>query len=949
MPSAIEALWGGKAPQTARTRVHDYASTIRRQLLEWGAPDCVESGRFGYILRATRDCVDALDQATGLREARSCTDTTKAIARYREALALWSGEPLADATGSFVDGTRIRLVNQYLNGIEAVTDLELARGEHAAVAAELTPLAAQHPLRERLTGILMLALHRSGDRQAALALYRRCRAELAETLGLEPGAELQRLHQAILAADPTLDLDAATAEPVRLSRPSPAQLPFAPATLAGRERQLDKLDAAAQPGRIVAVTGRGGVGKTALAVAWSHAQSGQFPDGQLYVNLHGFSPGSPVPVAEALAGFLRSLGVPGEQIPTREDEAAARLRTELAGARMLMLLDNAAHAGQVRPLLPGGTTVTVLVTSRDRLSGLAATHDAAQIELDSLEPGDSAGLLRRLLPDRHLSPQEAAELADRCSHMPLALRIAAARLRDEPELPVRRYAADLKDGAGLGELAITGDPDTAIRATFDLSYARLDSAQRRVFRLLSLVPGGDFDAMAVARLAGSSLSRAQEQLAGLIAAHLVDTVANGRCAMHDLIRAYATEKAVADETAKQLRTARDRLFGWYLANARAASRITIPELPLLPGSVKTVWKDAADARRWLETERRNLVATVKVAPEAGLPGYAWRLPDALRGFLWHAAHRSDWLSTASAALQAATATGDPLALTAAHLNLGWYHFVFGRDEQAREHYDLAARLAEPAGWIEAQVSALVNAARAERDLGQLASALSRTQLMLKLEREHALGSAREAIIHGLIASICLLAGMLTEALHHAQLGVAAPASPVVVAGNTVILAEVQLARGETGPAAQRFTEAAQIFEKLGHRAGRAKCGAGLGAVAIEHERYPQAAAHLDEALSLARQAGDDSTDAEVSLQLGRLMVRTGRPAAALDHLHRARQLRTVPTVRIAALIELSRALHALGRTAEAIEAAQTAWDEAAGSEYARLVTAAEQALQTLKD
>jgi len=947
-PGAIEALWGGKAPQTARTRVHGYASTIRRALLDWGAPDCVESGRFGYMLRVTRDCVDALELAAGLREARSCTDTSKAIARYRDALALWSGEPLADATGSFVDAARIRLVNQYLGGIEAVTELELVHGHHAAIAAELAPLAAQHPLRERLTGILMLALHRSGDRSAALALYRRCRGELADTLGLEPGAELQRLHRAILAADPALDLDPAKREPVRLSRPVPAQLPFAPATLVGRERQLAKLDTAAQPGSIVIICGKGGIGKTALAVAWSHARSDRFPDGQLYVNLHGFSPGSPVPPMEAVGGFLRALGVPGEQVPTGEQEATARLRTELAGSRMLMLLDNAAHAGQVRPLLPGGTSVTVLVTSRDRLSGLAATHDAAQVALDSLEPGDAGGLLRRLLPERRLTDDEAAELAERCNRLPLALRIAAARLRDEPQLPVRRYAAELKGGAGLVELAIAGDTDTAIRVTFDLSYMRLDRTQRRVFRRLALVPGGDFDFMAVARLAGMSRARAKEQLAGLVGAHLVDMVADGRCAMHDMVRAYAAERATADETAKQIRAARGRLFGWYLATARAAGALTMPQLPLLPGTVKALWTDPADARRWLEGERRNLVAAVAVADGAGLPEYAWRLPDALRGFLWHTANRADWLSTASAALAAATTAGDPMALTAAHLNLGWYHFVYGRDEDAREHYGMAAQHAEPAGWVEARISALANAARAERDLGRLASALGLARMTLTAERDLGRGPAWESMIHALIASIHLPAGRLADAMHHAQLAAAAGASPIVRAGHSVILAEVNLAAGETDIAAQRFAEAAEVFERLRHNAGQAKCGTGLGAVAIERELYAQAAMHLDQALTLARQAGDEATEAEASHQLGRLMLRTGRAADALQHLDRGRQLGTVPNVRIAALIERSRALDALGRRLEAADAAQAAFHEASASEYPSLVTAAEQVLQQLE-
>jgi DNA-binding SARP family transcriptional activator len=579
--AAIEALWGGRAPQTARTRVQDYISTVRRELRAWGAPDCIERGRYGYVLRLVPDAVDALEMAVGLREARGLTDSGKAIARYREALALWAGEPLADASGSFVDGARTRLADQRLSGIEAVAELELARGEHTAVATELSPLVARHPMRERLTGTLMLALYRGGDRAAALGLYRRCRNELASSLGLEPGGDLQRLHRAILVADPSLDAKAEGGAETRLVRP--AQLPSAPAVFIGRNQLLARLGAAARPGRIAVLAGPGGVGKTALAVAWAQAAVTDFPDGQLYANLHGFSAGRPVTPVAVASGFLRALGVPGREIPSGTDEVMACLRSELAGRRMLMLLDNAASAAQIRPLLPGEPSITVLVTSRDRLSGLAATHDAQQINLDGLPPADAVDLLRLLLPERELTPQESTDLARLCGYLPLALRVAAARLRDDPDVSVADYARALASGTRLKELAIEGDTDATIRAAFGLSYARLSKSHRRVFRLLGLLPAGDFDAAAVARLAATTPARASQRLDGLVAAHLVDVTDAGRYAMHDLLRAYATERVVAEESADAIREAQDRLFGWLLTMARAASAMISPEVAMLPG------------------------------------------------------------------------------------------------------------------------------------------------------------------------------------------------------------------------------------------------------------------------------------------------------------------------------------------------------------------------------
>lgn len=570
--------------------------------------------------------------------------------------------------------------------------------------------------------------------------------------------------------------------------------------------------------------------------------------------------------------------MPGQQIPPSGDEAAARLRTELAGRQMLMVLDNAASAAQVRPLFPGDGTVTVLVTSRDRLSGLAATHDARQICLDSLALDDAVDLLDGLLPSGRLTTDQTQELARICGGLPLALRIAAARLRDDPSLSTVDYAA----------LAIDGDPEATLRATFDLSYARLEPESQRLYRLAGLLAPGDFDSTAVAHLANVTVTDAKALLTRLIAAHLIDVGDAGRYTMHDLLRAHALEKLAAQE----ISAARERYFAWLLAMTRAAVRLIAPEVPVLPGlAADPGWTDAAPALRWLETELHHLLAAVSTAHDAGPAEYAWRLPDALRVFFWHTGRQAEWLDTASKALAAAP---DSMASAAAHLNLAWYHFVYGRDEDARDHYGMAARHATRARWAECRISSLNGLARAERDLGLLPAARAHLRASLTLERRLGREPAREGIIHGLLATVHLAAGQPDLALPHAQIAAAASLSDGARAQHLAILADVHLARLDFDAAASTLDTALERFAQLGHRAGQAKCLSGLATAGIERGRYDQAARQLDEAADLARQCGDRGTEATVTHLQARLRLRMGHPAEALALLDRAQSLATIP-------------------------------------------------------
>jgi DNA-binding SARP family transcriptional activator/tetratricopeptide (TPR) repeat protein len=957
LDAAVEALWGGRAPETARSQVQAYASAVRLTLTTAGAPHVLESGRFGYLLQLSEGQVDALRFAATVRDAQRAAENgerSAAVRLYREAVGLWTGEAFSDASGEFVERARQLLTDQRLAAVESLAALELADGAHATVAVELAGLAERHLHRERLVGLTMLALYRNGARTEALELYRRCRTRLAEYLGLEPGPDLQRLHRSILGADPALAARAEepAPEPAAPASPRPAQLPAAPTHLIGRDVELGRLDVATAGGRPVVITGAGGVGKSALAVSWAHSAAHVYPDGQLYVNLRGFSPGEPMTSLDAVGRFLRALGVPGEQIPVDLDEAAGRLRTELTGRRLLMVLDNAVDAEQVRPLLPGDGGHAVLVTSRDRLVGLTVTDEAVSVSLGVLDRAEATAVLHRLLPDRRLTPDQGERIADLCGRLPLALRIAAARLRDDDSLTGPAFVDALSNGNRLGALGIDGDPQAAVRPAFDLSYARLDGVRRRVFRLLGLQPGGEFGAAAVAAAADLPTLEAQRLLDDLVAGHLVEPVRGDRFGMHDLIRAYAIERAAAEEPPAAIHEARGRLFAWYLRHALGVAAAIAPEAPLLPAEVVPVaFADAAAALAWFDAERQNVLAAVAGAAQVGLSEYAWRLPDAMRIPFWHTRRLSDWLHSARHALGAAEADDDPQAVAAAHLSLGWFHFVLGNHDAARRHYLDAVQGSRQTGWVEAEISALNNLARTERDLGLPTSARSRLRRSLRLERSLARGAARESFIHATLASLLHQTGSLDEAVSHARRAIVDDVSALALAAHRIVLAEVLCTRGDLDEAADCFRTAQATFRAAGHRAGQAKCATGLGVVAIDAGREAEAAVHLAQALALARDADDPAAEADVEHLLGRLALLEGDPTRAVEHQRASLRIGARlagSAAHTAALIGLSTALAALGRHDEAAASAQEALALARSARYEAMAGQAEAALSVAR-
>lgn len=493
----VAQLWGDEPPDSAVTQVHGHVMWLRRTLGdEQGATLVTDQG--GYRLAIDRDQVDSgefddLVEAgnTALREG----DAERAADLLRRALALWRGNPLSDvAPTELVTAAAAALGERWLDAWESTVDAELACGRHGQVLAELTQQVEVHPLRERPWHQLMLALHRTGRQAEALATFHRVRATFLAEIGEEPGPELRRLHQQMLT---------------HAERPVPRQLPVAPA-FAGRAAELRGLGFGT-----TAIVGPAGVGKTALALHWGALAADRFPDGQLYADLRGFDHRAPVSAHVVLGRFLQALG---ETVPDGEEERAAVYRTTLADRRMLVVLDNARDPEHVRPLLPGPSPAEVLVTSRDDLRGLVATHGVHRVTLGPLTPADAGELLTLVL-----GPGDFGELAELCDHLPLALRIAAANLAARPQQTVADLVAALRGGDRLAELSVTGDPTVGVRAALDLSCRTL--------------PAEAFAALVGAEIVGDAdAGTVLERLASL---HLVTPTGPRRYAVAELVRSYA--------------------------------------------------------------------------------------------------------------------------------------------------------------------------------------------------------------------------------------------------------------------------------------------------------------------------------------------------------------------------------------------------------------------------
>ena len=841
-----ECLWGQKAANADPARLHNQVLRLRQALADGG--ERIRAVPPGYLIHVEPGELDlhvfAEEHAAGRRELAD-KEWAEASRRFAAALELWRGQPLADIP-SLADDPRVReLEETRLQALQGRIEAGLNLGRHHEVLEELRALAEEHPRHEAFRSQLMLALYRTGRHADAAAAYDTYQDSLADELGLEPSAELRELHEAVVRRDPALSLPP--------NPNAPRQLPADTRTFTGRTRELAELVAAAGEvaGTLVisALDGLGGIGKTALAVHAAHRVADRFPDGQLFIDLRGYSAGSaPTPAGEALAYLLRSLGVSPQAVPDGVPERAALYRTRLADSRTLIVLDNAADPEQIRPLLPGAPGCLVLVTSRDRLTGL---DGARALSLDPLGEQDAVTLLAKVAgPGRGLTDSPAVrELAALCGYVPLALRIVAARLRHSSALTVGDLLAELRDeGARLNRLS---DGERDLTSVFESSFAHLPEPEQRVLRLLGVLSGPDLDAFAAANLLGADPEKAERLLDSLLDRNLLIQQAAGRYRMHDLIRAYARSLLNAD--GEEAGEARDRLLGYYEAVA---------------------W--AADV---------HLARVVRTGRSSGTeaPGPAPALPDTTRALAWFRAEQANLLA---AIADAATPPARRIGLTAALASMLLHD---GPWRRAAALHEAAALQAAELGDRRAEAEALWDQGRTEGVLLRDGRADATALLERSLSIFRAIGDRQgEANALHAICALCYSVGDTAAAQDLRATAIFREIGDRLGEANALHLqAKIKELRGEPLDAHRLNSEALEAFREIGHRRGASVVLHSLGRLDLDAGNPRSAAAYLEQALAICREFGHRQNEASALLDLGRVHTLTGEYARAAELMNLA--------------------------------------------------------------
>lgn len=711
------AVWGERLPGNARRSLQTYAGRLRTAL---GVG--VDSGATGFALRIDPDEVDALRFVRLLDEAARWPDVTAERASLVEALELWRGEPYEGVDSEWLrEHHAPRLVERYLSARERRVDLDLAGGGHGDLAAELGALTARYPLREPLWVRLLVALGQAGRYAEALEAYETVRARIAAELGVDPSPELRRVHADLVAGRSPVVVGEArpSARPVV----SPRQLPAKIDRFAGRRDALAVLDGLLDGGPrtpsppICVITGAAGVGKTTLAVRWAHQVADRFPDGQLHANLCGFGPGEEaIDPADVLRDFLGAFSVPPERVPTTVAARAALFRSLLAGKRVLILLDNARDAEQVRPLLPSSAGCLTVVTSRNDLAGVVVADGAHPVPLDVLSREDAQQLLAVRLGQERVAqePQAIEAIISACAYLPLALAIVAARATLNPSLPLAALAVELRDSRKDLNALETGDDVTSVRVVFSWSHRVVTPEAAHLFRLLGLYPGPEISATAAASLAALPMPRTRTLLTQLQRTNLVNQRDTHRYRIHDLLRTYARELAARHHTETERYGAVHRLVDHYLHTAYTADRRIDPRrdpiasAPPLDGVTEEELPDRDRAIAWLRTERPVLLAVGRLAADHGLDTHVWQLAWALTTFLDRQGHWHDWAMTQRAALEAAERLDDRAKVARAHGGLARAMTRLHRYPVAYTHFtravELFGALGDPVGAAKTHVN-----------------------------------------------------------------------------------------------------------------------------------------------------------------------------------------------------------------------------------------------------
>jgi DNA-binding SARP family transcriptional activator/tetratricopeptide (TPR) repeat protein len=957
----VDFLWPDGPPTTATNLVHGYVAKVRRLLQPDAAPAAASillTRPPGYLLRVADGELDLHRFEHLLAEAEEAMQQRAfqaAATQLGAALALWRGPALADVPAlGLRQAEGARLEELRLTALERRVDAHLALGRHDRLVAELAALSVTYPLRERFRGQLMLALYRSGRQGEALQAYRTFRDMLVEELGVEPTPELQRLQHAILAADPTLATlqpdGPVTAHPAAQptagsdERPAgppgrPNQLPASIADFTGRAALLDRLASRLAGARqsatatLVTIAGPAGIGKTALAVHAAHQARSLFPDGQLFAHLHG-AEGRPLDPADVLVDFLRALGVDGGAIPAGLDARASLYRSRLADRRVLVLLDDAAGEAQIRPLLPGDPTTAVVVTSRATLAALAATET---LRLAELPAHDAVELLAKIAgcDRRAAEPDAAQEIVRLCGCLPLAVRIAGAKLAARPTLPLSSLAARLRDERHRLDELVSGD--LAVRASLALSYRALEAPVQRAFRLLGLLDVTEFPDWIVAALLDAPLPTGEALVERLVDAQLAQFVRvdqTGRCRyrLHDLVRVYARDRLHAEEPPHQRRSALRRALCSYLELAVAALD-TLPECTprISPRPQPTRWRYApvdpvvvtgADVLAWFSTEHANLVSAVTTAARDDVPTLAVDLANLLILPCWVSGRFDDWQRTATVAHQVAVRQDDALGEAWALWNLGTLWTDQARTDEAVACLHAArqrhARLGHRSGeaW---SLQALADAHLYQGQLDKAAGCARKAQLIFEeIAEDHGL-----AYVLRSLGNVFVLQGKPSQAVDVLQRCLAIFRSAEDRLGLSCALQMLGRAwtqQGRRDRAIACYEEALEFCDQMGDRTGRCYVLRSLADAYREQGRLGEAETCLSTLVPAFRELGIQRGVAETLHSLGGVRRAQGRNRQATTCLAECAELfheLGEGLWEATALAQLSRAQRATGETEQA--------------------------------
>ncbi|MFJ9622711.1 AfsR/SARP family transcriptional regulator [Streptomyces sp. NPDC101181] len=835
----VEAAWDENAPATAAHQVRKAVAELRQRIP--GGRDLIVTEGPGYRALTAPTQVDLGRFTEGLKQAREAAvagQSAYAMTTLREALALWRGPLLSGTGGSVLSAASAALEERRLTAVEQLFDLRLASGEGSEIIGELREFIDAHPLRETLRGQLMLALFRSGRQADALEEFAKVRDYLIDELGIGPGDALSELHNAVLRNSPELAPPQLPAAVPFTPEDKPSTLPYDLRDFTGREAEVSELlgfveEAPGSGPLIVAIDGMGGSGKTSLAVRAAHQLAENYPDAQLYIDLRGFTPnGRPLSAGAAAEALLRMLGVPGDRIPDDAEGRIALWRRTMSTHRMILLLDNAMDDSQVRPLLTSPTETLVLVTSRALLVDLDAAHT---VSLGVMPPSDSVALVEGVLGRTRAQnePEAVAQLTELCGHLPLALRIAAARLRKRPRWTVRYLVNRLRDDAH--RLAELNSGERSVEVTLRLSYEGLAAETREAFRLLGQHPGSEIDTYAAGALLGISAREAEEVLEYLLDMHLLQQHETGRYAFHDLVRSFAQNLARGGGTRRQpeaggeqhaaadgddeIVRAVGRLLDFALAATDAACDLLFPGRarversgPPTPTAELPPLETVEQARDWLEREQDSLLAVVSLA-------YRWEM-DRHVGLL-------------------AANVVFPLDLR-------------GRLEEFRELGRIAVaatRRLDDAALLRLSLS---NLAVACWKLGHLTEgiAMSEEALALAIGLDDRRGEAKDTGVLGLLLSTL---GRYDEAL-------------------------------------PRLQQSIEIKRQLGAERAEAESLTNLSSLYAEWGRYPEAVEAATRSVTLSRSIGSVDKEVEGLTDLAVARIGLGEIDAASDLLARARKL-----------------------------------------------------------